>query len=30
MWRTKWVSPGGATFTGAPTRAYTTSGRIDY
>ena len=30
LWRTKWVSPGGQTFTGAPTRAYTTSGRIDY
>ena len=25
LWRTKWVSPTGATFTGAPTRAYTTT-----
>jgi hypothetical protein len=30
MWRTKWVSPGGATYFGAPTRAYTSSGKIDY
>jgi hypothetical protein len=30
LWRTEWVSPGGQTFIGAPTRAYTTSGRIDY
>ena len=25
LWRTKWVSPSGATFTGAPTRAYNTT-----
>jgi hypothetical protein len=30
MWRTKWVSPSGATFYGAPTRAYTVGGTIDY
>jgi hypothetical protein len=30
LWRTRWVSPSGATFTGAPMRAYTTSGTIDY
>jgi hypothetical protein len=30
LWRTKWVSPSGKAFTGAPTRAYTSAGRIDY
>ena len=25
LWRTKWVSPSGTTFTGAPTRAYNTT-----
>jgi hypothetical protein len=29
LWRTKWVSPAGVYF-GAPTRAYTVSGKIDY
>jgi hypothetical protein len=30
LWRTKWVTANGATSTGAPTRAYTTSGKIEY
>jgi hypothetical protein len=30
LWRTKWVSRSGVTYLGAPTRAYTTSGKIDY
>jgi hypothetical protein len=30
MWRVGWVSAGGQTVFGAPTRAYTSSGRIDY
>jgi hypothetical protein len=30
LWRTKWVSPAGVTYFGAPTRAYTLSGGIDY
>ena len=30
LWRTRWRSPGGQAFSGAPTRAYTTSGQIDY
>jgi hypothetical protein len=30
LWRTKWVSPAGVTYFGAPTRAYTVSGRVDY
>jgi hypothetical protein len=30
LWRVKWVSASGVAYTGAPTRAYTTSGKIDY
>jgi len=30
LWRVKWVVAGGATYYGAPVRAYTTGGRIDY
>ncbi len=30
LWRTKWVSPAGVAYFGAPTRAYTLSGRVDY
>jgi hypothetical protein len=30
LWRTKWVAPGGITYYGAATRAYTTNGAIDY
>jgi hypothetical protein len=30
MWRVKWTSATGTTYYGAPTRCYTTSGRIDY
>lgn len=30
LWRVKWVSASGATFTGATTRAYTVAGKIDY
>ena len=30
LWRTKWVSGSGATYYGAPMRAYTTSGKIEY
>jgi hypothetical protein len=30
MWRVEWLSPGGQTFTGAPTHAYSSSGQIDY
>ncbi len=30
LWRTKWVSPSGMTYTGAPTRAYTVSGKVEY
>ncbi len=30
MWRVRWTSPAGVTYTGAPTRAYTTAGKIDY
>ena len=28
LWRLKWVSAAGSTFTGAPIRAYTTAGAI--
>jgi hypothetical protein len=30
LWRVRWSAPDGHTFTGAPMRAYTSSGRIDY
>ena len=30
LWRVQWTSPGGQTFTGAATRAYTSSGRLAY
>ncbi len=30
LWRVRWVSPGGVSYTGAATRAYTTAGKIDY
>ena len=30
MWRVKWISAAGKACYGAPTRAYTTSGRVDY
>jgi hypothetical protein len=30
LWRTRWVSPSGATFYGVATHAYTVSGKIDY
>jgi hypothetical protein len=30
LWRTKWVSPAGVTYFGAPTRAYSTTGKVDY
>ncbi len=30
LWRVRWVAPGGQTFTGAPTHAYSSSGQIDY
>ena len=30
MWRVLWTAPGGAIFTGAPTRAYTASGNLEY
>ncbi|MGD1051142.1 MAG: hypothetical protein ABR947_08745 [Solirubrobacteraceae bacterium] len=30
LWRTRWVSPSGTTYYGVATRAYTTSGAIDY
>ena len=30
LWRTKWVTPGGVTYFGAPTRAYTVAGKVDY
>jgi hypothetical protein len=30
MWRVKWTSAGGQAFTGAPTRAYTNSGTLEY
>ena len=30
MWRVRWVSPTGTVFAGAPTRAYTTSGKLEY
>ena len=30
LWRVRWSTPAHTTYTGAPTRAYTTSGRIDY
>ena len=30
LWRVKWVSPGRQTYVGAPTRAYTTSGQVEY
>jgi hypothetical protein len=30
LWRVKWVAASGAVYAGAPTRAYTTSGKIDY
>jgi len=30
LWRVKWVSASGTTYTGAATRAYTTSGKIEY
>jgi hypothetical protein len=30
LWRVRWTAPSGATYTGAPTRAYTTAGTIEY
>ena len=30
LWRVRWTSAAGRTYYGAPTRAYTTSGRVDY
>jgi hypothetical protein len=30
MWRVEWTSAAGKTYYGAPTRAYTTTGRVDY
>ena len=30
MWRVRWVSAKGTVFVGAPTRAYTTSGKLEY
>jgi hypothetical protein len=30
LWRVKWVSAGGGVYTGAPTRAYTSSGKLEY
>jgi hypothetical protein len=30
LWRTKWTSPAGVTFTGAATRAYTAAGKLGY
>jgi len=30
MWRARWVSPAGTVFVGAPIRAYTTSGKLEY
>jgi len=29
LWRVRWTSPAGQVFTGAPTRAYSSSGRIE-
>jgi hypothetical protein len=30
LWRVQWVSASGAVYTGAPVRAYSTAGKIDY
>jgi hypothetical protein len=30
LWRVKWVSAGGVAYTGAPTRAYTSAGKLEY
>ena len=30
MWRVRWVSGAGTVFVGAPTRAYTTAGKLEY
>jgi hypothetical protein len=29
LWRVRWTSPAGQTFTGAPTRAYTLTGALE-
>jgi hypothetical protein len=30
LWRVRWVAAGGTSYVGAPTRAYTTAGKVDY
>ena len=30
MWRVRWSAPAGVVYTGAPTRAYTTAGKLQY